>query len=48
MKAPSANIQIPMKLQAPSFKQDLDAFCFVFGCWNFSGAWVLELGGFPA
>jgi hypothetical protein len=44
VKAPTSNIQAPEKLQTSSFNhapQRLE-----FGAWNFSGAWMLVLGGF--
>jgi hypothetical protein len=46
MKTPSTNIQAPEKLQAASFKQPAlsVARVWMFGVWNFSGAWSLEFG----
>jgi hypothetical protein len=46
MKNPSTNIQAPEKLQTSSFKQPglLVACLWMFGVWNFSGAWCLEFG----
>jgi hypothetical protein len=45
MKAPSANIQAPGKLQTSSSSL-LRKVSLMFGVWNFSGAWCLEFGAF--
>jgi hypothetical protein len=41
-KAPSTNLHIPKKLQAP--KSKLAAGVLVFEIWSFFGAWSLEFG----
>jgi hypothetical protein len=45
MKAPNSKLQHPEKLQTPSSKETARAR-ELFGYWNFSGAWMLELGAF--
>jgi hypothetical protein len=45
MKAPSTNLQASEKLQASSSNLARD-WCLMFGVWNFSGAWSLDVGAF--
>jgi hypothetical protein len=44
MKHPNSNIQAPAKHQSSNSKGGTQVFWIV--CWNFSGAWSLELGAF--
>jgi hypothetical protein len=44
MKAPSAKLQVPEKLQAPNFRAVRIVHGLVLGYWNFSGAWNLGFG----
>jgi hypothetical protein len=48
MKHPNTKHQIPMKHQAPNSKKPEPKVGLDVGCWNFSGAWMLELGAFSA
>jgi hypothetical protein len=47
MKVPSSKFQAPNKHQTPNSNILAGAFpTIIFGIWNFSGAWSLELGAF--
>ena len=46
VQAPNSNIQRSTKNQFSKIAMTLKIFSLVFGIWNFSGAWMLELGAF--
>jgi hypothetical protein len=46
MKAPNSNFQAPEKHQASSTKLVSRVSGLDVNIWNFSGAWMLVLGGF--
>jgi hypothetical protein len=48
MKGPNSKLQAPEKLQVTSFNAEARVRCLEFEVWNFSGAWMLVLGGFAS